>query len=159
MIEERQRLQECPLLHCLLRHYAELGRVDRTIWQDRLMELEGAESPALVKLHGELLAYEWIEMNVGYSSGGKAGGNIYRVTLDGLRALGQFQASPEDEAATTAPRRDFRPKRQRPPAKRKQVSQPQEAHPTEVADTTNEAAVPLATGEAAEPAALDAVLS
>jgi len=113
MIEERQRLRDDPLLLQLLRQYAERGAADRATWQDRVMELEGTDAPALVQLHGTLLACDWVEMNVGVTAGTHVGAGMYRVTLDGLRALGQFhQADDADEEPVPA-RREGKPKRQR----------------------------------------------
>ena len=88
MFDEFYRLHECPELVNLLRHYADLGKIDRQVWQDRLMELEGVPPRELSKLHGELIAYDWVEQNTGNVVLGKPGivTACYRVTRDGLRA-------------------------------------------------------------------------
>ena len=41
------------------------GKVLREVWQDRLMEMEGAAAKELTQLHGELIAFAWIEQNTG----------------------------------------------------------------------------------------------
>jgi hypothetical protein len=90
MTDELDRLRNKPNLLLLLKHYADLGR---ETWQDRLMAMEGVESPELSKLHGELIAFCWIEQNTGVFFVLRAGAvpNCYRVTLAGLRALQQIQ--------------------------------------------------------------------
>jgi hypothetical protein len=119
MFDELQRLRETPELIRLLKHYAELGAVDRTIWQDRLMELEGVQAQAqeLSRLHGELIAHDWIELNVGFTTGktGGAAAKGYRVTLGGLRALKRAQSNPEDDEETAGieAKTPWRPRRGR----------------------------------------------
>jgi hypothetical protein len=91
MNDELVRLHNKPNLLLLLKHYADLGRES---WQDRLMTMEGVESPELSKLHGELIAFSWIDQNTGVFSVLRAGAvpNCYRVTPTGLRALQQIQS-------------------------------------------------------------------
>lgn len=62
MTDEVDRLRAKPNLLLLLTHYANLGR---EAWQDRLMTMEGVEAPELSKLHGELIAFSWIDQNTG----------------------------------------------------------------------------------------------
>jgi hypothetical protein len=97
MLDELQRLREVPDLLRLLAHYARAGTADREAWQDRLMELEGESPAALVKLHGDLIAFGWVEQNTGIvpliRPGAVAG--CYRITPSGLRAC--EQAKPEHE--------------------------------------------------------------
>jgi len=86
MLDFPKRLRENAQLLALLSHYAQLGAEDRTVWQDRLMEMEGVDSKALTVLHGELIAFDWIEQNTGHALG-KPDGTIsgcYRVTQNGL---------------------------------------------------------------------------
>jgi hypothetical protein len=99
MSDEIDRLSEKASLLQLLSHYAELGAPNRETWQDRLMSLEGVEPPEMTKLHGELLAFAWIEQNTGNCPGIRTGTipGCYRVTLAGLRAIKQVQ-SPEADA-------------------------------------------------------------
>ncbi|MCE9567145.1 MAG: hypothetical protein K8U57_34515, partial [Planctomycetes bacterium] len=86
MLDFPKRLRENAQLLTLLSHYAQLVAEDRTVWQDRLMEMEGVDSKQLTALHGELIAFDWIEQNTGHALG-KADGTIsscYRVTQNGL---------------------------------------------------------------------------
>ena len=50
----------------LLAHYGDLGAADRQAWQDRPAELEGLGPRDLAGLHGELLAYGWVDPRVRY---------------------------------------------------------------------------------------------
>ncbi len=82
----RWRRENAHLLS-LLSHYAELASEDRTVWQDRLMQIEGIESKQLIVLHGELIAFDWIEQNTGHA-GCRPDGTLsgcYRITQHGLR--------------------------------------------------------------------------
>ncbi len=83
MFDELERLGQSPHLFALLAHYARAGAVDREAWQGRLTALEGVRSEDLVKLHGELIAYDWVEQNTGEVP------TCYRVTPAGLRAFRQ----------------------------------------------------------------------
>ena len=92
MYDELDRLREAQELHDLLVCYAEKGARDRQTWQDRVMEVPGVAPRELVKLHGELLAYGWLEQN-GDTPVRRPGTApaCYRVTTAGLRALKQAQ--------------------------------------------------------------------
>jgi hypothetical protein len=68
MLDESQRLRENPHLLSLLSHYAQQGTEDRATWRDRLMQMEGVETKQLSALHGELIAFEWIEQKRGKPS-------------------------------------------------------------------------------------------
>lgn len=94
MFDEMDRLAEVRELFDLLAHYAGLGGADRDVWQDRLAEMRGVESRQLVRLHGELLAYGWIEQNTGLTPVLKLGAAplCYRVTTAGLRVVKQARA-------------------------------------------------------------------
>jgi len=91
LFDEMDRLAECRSLFDLLEHYAARGADNREVWQDRLAELEGTEPRQLIKLHGELLAYGWIEQNTGMTPVLKHGlaPLCYRVTTTGLKAWKQ----------------------------------------------------------------------
>jgi hypothetical protein len=91
MFDEMERLGENPLLFALLANYARVGAADRDAWQDRLMAMEGVRPEDLVKLHGELIAYDWVEQNSGAALAPRAGvvPQCYRVTPAGLRAFRQ----------------------------------------------------------------------
>jgi hypothetical protein len=89
MFDEVQALRSNGPLHDLLEHYGRLAATDREAWQDRVMEMEGVEARELVKLHGELIAFSWIEQNTGVTPPGKPGvvAGCYRITSLGQRAL------------------------------------------------------------------------
>jgi hypothetical protein len=97
MFDECERLRENKELFRLLAHYAQGGTADRTAWQDRLIDLNGVAPKQLVTLHGELLAFEWVEQNTGATAAG------YRVTTAGLRALKRAKAARSDEDEVTSP--------------------------------------------------------
>jgi hypothetical protein len=87
MVDFSARLRDNARLLTLLSHYAQAGSVDRTAWQDRLMQMDGAEPKELTALHGELIAFDWIEQNTGPVSVRPDGtlAACYRVTQNGLR--------------------------------------------------------------------------
>jgi hypothetical protein len=91
MFDELERLRCVKELLDLLRHYQQAGQADREAWQDRIVEMEGVDPRQLVKLHGELLAYGWLEQNTGLTPVLRAGAaaNCYRITPAGIRALKQ----------------------------------------------------------------------
>jgi hypothetical protein len=41
------------------------GSEDRATWRDHLMQMEGVEPKQQSALHGELIAFDWIEQNTG----------------------------------------------------------------------------------------------
>jgi hypothetical protein len=93
MFDEMDRLRERQGLHRLLHHYQEAGTPDRKIWQDRLQELDGVSARDLVKLHGELLAHGWLELNLD-AIPTLCDGTLpacYRITSSGLRALAELR--------------------------------------------------------------------
>jgi hypothetical protein len=95
MFNEMERLRDAPPLQSLLGHYADLAAGDRQAWQDRRLELDGEDARSLVGLHGELIAYGWLEQNTGVVEAplqGLARRN-YRVTSAGLRALKALRRS------------------------------------------------------------------
>ena len=65
MLEDLDHLRNDRHLMQLLSHYASLGAEDREIWQGRLMFMQGVKPPQLVKLHGQLIAFTWVEQNTG----------------------------------------------------------------------------------------------
>jgi hypothetical protein len=93
MFDEMERLRDVKELSALLHHYRQVGEADRQAWQDRLAELEGVEPRQLVKLHGELLAYGWLEQNTGLTPILRVGAaaSCYRITSAGIRALKQVR--------------------------------------------------------------------
>jgi hypothetical protein len=116
------RLRENAHLLSLLSHYARLGSEDRTIWQDRVMQLDGVGPDQLTALHGELLALDAVEQNTGHAVLRPDGtlSACYRVTPAGLREfrhLNGVEAAEEPPEATEWPRpRPPRRKKERPPA-------------------------------------------
>jgi hypothetical protein len=97
MFDELDRLRTEEPLRQLLAHYVEAGEPDRVAWQDRLMQVDGVEPEVLTKLHGELLAYGWVDLNVGASPGLRNGAVplCYRATAAGRRALKRAGTEPE----------------------------------------------------------------
>jgi hypothetical protein len=93
MFDDSLRLQENPVLLALLLHYAQLGSEDRATWRDRLMQIDGVEPKQLSALHGELIAFGWIEQNTGQAILRQDGtlSACYWITLHGLRDYRQFQ--------------------------------------------------------------------
>jgi hypothetical protein len=91
MIDEMDRLRETTELFALLFHYQEVAGGDRQAWQDRLQEMVGVGARELVRLHGELLAFGWIEQNTGMTPALRPGSApaCYRITTAGVRALRQ----------------------------------------------------------------------
>jgi hypothetical protein len=98
MFDELQSLFEDAQLRALLAHYARAGAADPQVWQDRVMQMDGVRAEDLVKLHGELIAYEWITQNTGVLPAPRVGElpQCYRVTAAGLRALRQAQGAPAE---------------------------------------------------------------
>ena len=94
MHDELDRLRTKSNLLLLLTYYADLAEPSRENWQDRLMAMDGVESPEMSKLHGEQIAFSWIEQNTGNTPVLRAGAvpGCYRITLAGLRAVEEIQA-------------------------------------------------------------------
>jgi hypothetical protein len=85
MLDEIAHLRTNPPLLQLLTHYARGAEPNRDAWHNRLMSIDGVERSEITQLHGELLAYDWIELNGGQSDH-LLPGACYRITMDGLRA-------------------------------------------------------------------------
>jgi hypothetical protein len=120
MFDELELLRESPNLLRLLDHYVEAAGEDREGWRDRKMELEGAEAPELVKLHGLLIAFDWLEQNTGNVTAASAGPvpGCYRVTPAGVRAAKLARGGVPVEADAAAREDEPEPKRRRPRAKK-----------------------------------------
>jgi hypothetical protein len=126
LLDDLQRLREKEALARLLAHYADLGAADREAWQDRLMHLEGVEPRLLVLLHGELIAYGWVEQNTGSTAVLKTGivAACYRVSAVGVRALRKMRDGDPDadeQIGAAAEEEPVRPKARR--ARRKQQAE------------------------------------
>jgi hypothetical protein len=89
MLDELELLSTDERLFQLLSHYAHAGAGNPLGWHDRCMELLGAEPRELVKLHGLLIAHQWLDQNTGSTPLLKRGipACCYRITAAGLRAL------------------------------------------------------------------------
>ncbi len=115
MFDFSLRLRENVHLLSLLTHYAEVGSEDRTAWQDRLMRMDGVEPRELTVLHGELIAFDWIEQNTGHANLRQDGtlAACYRVTPHGLREYRRIhgteaveeQPEPTEKAHPRLPRK------------------------------------------------------
>jgi hypothetical protein len=102
MPDEDARLQENAHLLFLLEHYC--ASEDRETWLDRVMQIAELDRAAITGLHGELLAYGWIEQNTGVlplpQMGACAGS--YRSSAAGRKALTRYRralAGEMEEAA------------------------------------------------------------
>ncbi len=122
MLDFPKRLRENAHLLALLSHYAQLGSEDRTIWQDRLMQMEGLEPKEITVLHGELIAFDWVEQNTGHAVGRPDGtlSGCYRITQNGMREVRRIQGLEfvEQEETTVKASPKF-------PKKKKVKSEPQ----------------------------------
>jgi hypothetical protein len=105
MIDEIARLEKDRELRQLLGHYVNAGAADREMWLDRRMELAGADAKELARLHGDLLAFGWVEQNTGAVAAGSLPGRCpqsYRTTTAGRRALQRVLAGQEDDLENAA---------------------------------------------------------
>lgn len=117
------RLRESARLLSLLSHYARAGSGDRAAWQDRLMAMDGVEPRELTALHGELIAFDWVEQDTGHV-GLRPDGALaacYRVTQNGLREFrrvsGLEAVEEQAESAERPPPRFPRKKQEKPEAR------------------------------------------
>ncbi len=121
------RLRENARLLALLGHYARLGAADRDAWQDRAMQLDGADLREVTALHGELIAFDWVEQNAGHVRVRPDGtlAECYRVTAQGLREYGRVtgQEVVEEPPEPTAKAPSG------PPRRRKAKPEPQPTSP------------------------------
>jgi hypothetical protein len=124
MLDDSLRLQENPQLLSLLTYYAQMGTEDRATWRDRLMQMKGVEPKQLSALHGELIAFDWIEQNTGQASAlNGVISSCYRVTLHGLREFGRLQGVEINEKSPEAQEQKI----PRFPRKKKQKAESPEA--------------------------------
>ena len=87
MLDDCERLISHPELVRLLAYYVQAGAANPKTWQNRLEQLENTEPKELSKLHGRLLAYGWLEPNIG------AVPCCYRATPADRRTLRQAEAA------------------------------------------------------------------
>jgi hypothetical protein len=99
IMDELQLLRDNDSLHRLLRHYGEAAGEDREAWQDRVMHLDGTCPDELARLHGLLLAGDWLEQNTGATPVLQRGAVpcCYRITGAGRRALKRIAVLGEEE--------------------------------------------------------------
>lgn len=104
MMDDVQRLRQSTILTRLLEAYAALGAENREAWHDRIMDFPEVDTPGLVQLHGELLAFGWIEQNTGVLPCLEAGRlpQCYRTTTAGVRALKRAAMPSDNEEEATA---------------------------------------------------------
>jgi hypothetical protein len=105
MFDDLEHLRGSVDLCRLLAHYAQLGGTDCEVWQDRLMRLDGVEPRGLAQLHGELIAFGWVEQNTGVTVRSRPGvvAACYRITAAGQRALKRVRSGrPLDEEEAEA---------------------------------------------------------
>src|SRR5262249_24623118 len=81
MFDELARLRDESPLFDLLAHYAGLAAPDRQAWHPRRPPADAIDSKSHARLHGELIAYGWLEQNTGTVP------DCYRATREGLRAV------------------------------------------------------------------------
>ena len=132
MFDFAVRLRENAHLLALLSRYAQAGSEDRMAWQNRVMQMEGVEPKQLTTLHGELIAFDWIEQNTGQAISRPDGtlSACYRITLNGLREYGRVQGVEINEKSPEAQEQ----KAPRFPRKKKQKSDSPEAIAVAAAD-------------------------
>jgi hypothetical protein len=111
---------ESPDLRRLLDHYVGACAADREAWQDRLMGLEGVDAGDLVRLHGLLIAFGWLEQNTGNVPIVRAGAvpGCYRVTAAGVRTARLVRGVQEEDEAPAAAEEEPAPRRRKPRAKK-----------------------------------------
>lgn len=94
MLDNLERLRNNPQLLQLFGHYARLGEANPEAWHPRLMVMESDGRVDLVKLHGELIAFDYIDQNTGHTP------CSYRLTRAGLKALREIENSADEEPGT-----------------------------------------------------------
>lgn len=88
MINELERLRDNPQLQLLLGYYAEAGVTAPGEWLDRVMALPGVEVRHMSRLHGQLIAHDWLEHEADRTAIASVAVSRarYRVTEAGLQA-------------------------------------------------------------------------
>ncbi len=88
MRDERDRLSEWQALAELLADYLARQGGEREAWLDRPLAIAGLDAQEVTRLHGELLAYGWLEMQLNPSGPRRADtvAECYRLTPAGRRA-------------------------------------------------------------------------
>jgi hypothetical protein len=91
MFDDLERLREHLPLQVLFEYYGTRGEPNRESWHARLSELPDVSAAEMSRLHGELIAFDWIEQNTGQMP------CCYRVTVAGMRAFRQWLTSREEQ--------------------------------------------------------------
>ena len=121
MFDEVEALRDSVDLQRLLDHYVGVCSADREAWQDRLMELDGVEARELVRLHGLLIAFGWLEQNTGNVPVVRVGAVpcCYRVTAAGVRTAKLVSGGVHEDAEVMASAdEEPAPKRRKPGRRR-----------------------------------------
>lgn len=95
MLDSLERLRTDPQLLHLFSLYADLCESNPEMWHPRLTQLEDDERADLVKLHGELIAFDLIEQNTGQMP------CRYRLTRAGIKTFREIENLTEDHTSTT----------------------------------------------------------
>jgi hypothetical protein len=86
------RLRDHRALRELLAFYVSVSERHKTVeWHDRLMELAGISEAELTALHGELIAWGWLDCRIGHDSFSQPGklSRCYKATREGAKLLRQ----------------------------------------------------------------------
>jgi hypothetical protein len=73
----------------LLTLYGAHGKAEREKWLDRVMAMEGLTAKEITRTHGDLLAFGWLEQNIGETRKIE-----YRLTSSGWKAVAQNPQEP-----------------------------------------------------------------
>ena len=94
MLENLDRLRNNPQLLQLFNYCARPGKANLEAWHARSAHLQCDGKIDLVKLHGELIAFDFIEQNTGQLP------CRYRLNRGGLKAIREIESSSDDEPRT-----------------------------------------------------------
>ena len=104
MLDEMQHLRNQPALYQLLEYYVGGNETDREVWLDRLMHVNGIDARTLVEMHGQLLAFGFLEQNTGVVMALLRGAcpQCYRSTPVGRRAFDASRSAVDEESSLAA---------------------------------------------------------
>ncbi len=94
MLDSVEHLRNSDQLRQLFSHYAKQGAANPEAWHPRLAQLDCDGRIDLVKLDGELIAFDFVVPNPGQTP------CKYRLTRAGLKAIREIENSPDDEPGT-----------------------------------------------------------
>jgi hypothetical protein len=83
-----------PRMVALLKHYAPSTAEERDRWHERVGEWPGASERDLARVHGDLIAADWLEWGLHNCEG------RYRVTAAGRSALRRIQNQQVENAGS-----------------------------------------------------------